>query len=77
MSHPKSARRRREIRKQQKERKRTNDARKAEAKLLAYVDEAVWWGAAAVGVSVPAGSDHNVIEWKDQSGNRLDLSKSK
>lgn len=34
----KSARRRREIRKRQKERKRTNDAKKAEAKLLGSIE---------------------------------------
>lgn len=79
MSRRVTARRRSEIRKRQKERKRTNDARKAEAKLLASVDtqpvgSPVWWGATGVSVS-PDGTAGT--EWKDQSGNGLDLSKSK
>lgn len=78
MNHRVSDRRRREIRKRQKERKRTNDARKAEAKLFASVESdtlppgTTFWRRADAGVKMSGAS--RVIKWIDQSPAR---SKSK
>lgn len=60
----KAVARRRRIRRQQNERKRTNDAKKAEAKLLASVesDTPMWWGKSDVGVKIDV-DGNTVISW--------------
>ena len=78
MSSKITERRRREIRKRQKARKRTNDAAKAERKLLESPNpDGLYVPHIRFDEWVKTDAAGNVESWPDQSGNDITLSKSK